>query len=66
MNIAVRPMRRPLPRLEQASLELEIFLLAELGGRHADVLDVADAFALRKAGVVEGARIPENLMGDTC
>jgi len=54
----VRPVRCTLPRLEELGLEIEILFLRELGGRHADILDMTDAVALRKAGVVHGARIP--------
>lgn len=61
MDITVWPMRGALPRLEHAGLELAIFLVCKLGRRHADVLHVADALALREARIAESSRVPENL-----
>lgn len=70
-DIAMRPVRRTLPVIEQASLQVHVLLLRELAGSHADVLDMTNAISLREAGVVHCAGVPgecqylpENLNGE--
>jgi len=56
----VRPVGSALPCPEELSLQVQILLLGELGGGHADVLHVSDEVSLREACVVHGARVPKD------
>lgn len=54
-------MRGALVTLEHVCFKLKVLFGCKLGWGHAYVLYVADAISLREAGVVHGARVPEDL-----
>lgn len=61
VDVAMWPMRCPVPALEERGFLRERFLCGELCWCLADVLHVADAVTFRKTGIVHCAAVPESL-----
>lgn len=59
-RLPVRPVCGSLPCPEELSLQVQVLLLCELRGSHADVLHVSDEVSLREACVVHGTGVPKD------